>query len=40
MGEIQKAYNAYAGILKREADETYEAIDNLHVGPLALPKDS
>lgn len=39
VGEIQKAYTAYSGILKREADETYEALDNLHVGPLALPKD-
>ena len=40
MGEIQKAYSAYAGILKREADEAYEAIENLHTGPLALPKDA
>ena len=39
MGEIQKAYNAYAGILKREADEAYEAIENLKSGPLAIPKD-
>ena len=40
MGEIQKAYNAYAGIMKREADEAYEAVENLRTGPLALPKDS
>ena len=39
MGEIQKAYNAYAGILKREADEDYEAVENLQTGPLALAKD-
>ena len=39
MGEIQKAYNAYAGILKREADEAYEAIESLRSGPLAIPKD-
>lgn len=39
MGEIQKAYNAYAGILKREADEAYEAIESLKSGPLAIPKD-
>ncbi|KAI9850750.1 MAG: hypothetical protein M1838_005161 [Thelocarpon superellum] len=39
VGEIQKAYNAYAGILKREADETYEAVDRLRSGPIAMPKD-
>lgn len=39
MGEIQKAYNAYAGILKREADEGYEAVEGLRTGPLALGKD-
>ena len=39
MGEIQKAYNAYAGILKREADEAYEAIESLKSGPLAISKD-
>lgn len=40
VGEIQKAYSAYAGILKREADEAYEAVENLQTGPLALPKDA
>lgn len=39
MGEIQKAYNAYAGIIKREADEAYEAVEKLRSGPLAIPKD-
>ncbi|KAL9099982.1 MAG: hypothetical protein Q9163_004591 [Psora crenata] len=39
MGEIQKAYNAYAGIIKREADEAYETVENLRTGPLALLKD-
>ncbi|KAI9697848.1 MAG: hypothetical protein M1820_007635 [Bogoriella megaspora] len=39
VGEIQKAYNAYAGILKREADDAYETIDNLRNGPIAMPKD-
>lgn len=39
MGEIQKAYNAYAGILKREADEAYETTEKLREGPLAMPKD-
>lgn len=39
MGEIQKAYNAYTGILKREADEAYTAIQNLRTGPIAMPRD-
>lgn len=39
VGEIQKAYNAYAGILKREADEAFEATERLREGPVAMPKD-
>lgn len=39
MGEIQKAYKAYAAILKKEADEAYDAVEKLRVGPLALSKD-
>ncbi|KAL9119489.1 MAG: hypothetical protein Q9187_003953 [Circinaria calcarea] len=39
VGEIQKAYNAYAGILKREADEAYEAVERLRTGPIAMAKD-
>lgn len=39
MGEIQKAYNAFAGILKREADSAYGTIEELRSGPLAMPKD-
>lgn len=39
VGEIQKSYNAYAGILKREADAAYTAIEELRVGPIAMPKD-
>ncbi|MCJ1392385.1 hypothetical protein MMC18_005252 [Xylographa bjoerkii] len=39
VGEIQKAYNAYAGILKREADEAYEATERLRNGPIAMRKD-
>lgn len=39
MGEIQKSYNAYAGILKREGDVAYGAVDELRVGPIAMPKD-
>jgi hypothetical protein len=39
VGEIQKAYHAYAGILKREADEAYEAVERLRSGPIAMPRD-
>ncbi|XXH01120.1 Mitochondrial-processing peptidase subunit alpha [Hypoxylon texense] len=39
VGEIQKSYNAYVGILKREADAAYNAIDELRAGPIAMPKD-
>lgn len=39
VGEIQKAYNAYAGILKREADNAYNVIGELRDGPIAMPKD-
>ncbi|KAI9834262.1 MAG: hypothetical protein M1819_003100 [Sarea resinae] len=39
VGEIQKAYNAYAGILKREADEAYETAEKLRDGPVSMPKD-
>ncbi|KAK1826862.1 putative 4,5-bisphosphate-binding protein [Podospora conica] len=40
VGEIQKSYNAYAGILKREADAAYSAIDELRAGPITMPKDT
>ncbi|OAA49551.1 PH domain protein [Metarhizium rileyi] len=39
VGEIQKAYNAYAGILKREADNAYAVVDELREGPIGMPKD-
>ncbi|KPM40182.1 hypothetical protein AK830_g6362 [Neonectria ditissima] len=39
VGEIQKAYNAYAGILKREADNAYNVIGDLREGPISMPKD-
>ncbi|KIN00957.1 hypothetical protein OIDMADRAFT_63298, partial [Oidiodendron maius Zn] len=39
VGEIQKSYNAYAGILKREGDAAYAAVDGLRAGPVAMPKD-
>ncbi len=39
MGEIQKAYSAYAAIIKKEADEACEAVEKLKAGPLAILKD-
>ncbi|EHK23262.1 uncharacterized protein TRIVIDRAFT_212461 [Trichoderma virens Gv29-8] len=39
VGEIQKAYNAYAGILKREADNAHSVVGELRDGPIAMPKD-
>lgn len=39
MGEIQKAYNALASILKREADSSGRTIDELRSGPISMPKD-
>ncbi|KAI9755835.1 MAG: H/ACA snoRNP pseudouridylase subunit [Chaenotheca gracillima] len=39
VGEIQKAYNAYAGVLKRESDEGFEAVDKLREGPINMSKD-
>lgn len=39
VGEIQKAYSAYTGIIRKEADEAYEAIEQLQTGPLEMPKD-
>ncbi|KAI0517716.1 hypothetical protein F5B22DRAFT_96124 [Xylaria bambusicola] len=39
VSEIQKSYNAYAGILKREADAGYNTIDELRSGPISMPKD-
>ncbi|KAH8645641.1 hypothetical protein BX600DRAFT_390954, partial [Xylariales sp. PMI_506] len=39
VGEIQKSYNAYAGILKRESDAAYNAIDELREGPISMAKD-
>ncbi|PYH46812.1 SLM1 family PH domain-containing protein [Aspergillus saccharolyticus JOP 1030-1] len=39
VSEIQKAYNAYASILKREADETYDTVEKLRAGPISMPHD-
>ncbi|KAL2865590.1 SLM1 family PH domain-containing protein [Aspergillus lucknowensis] len=39
VSEIQKAYNAYAGILKREAEETLDTAEKLRVGPISMPHD-
>lgn len=40
VGEIQKSYNALAGILKRESDVAYGAIEELRIGPISMPKDT
>lgn len=39
VGEIQKAYNALASIIKRESDEGYEVVEKLRDGPIAMAKD-
>ncbi|KAI2795108.1 hypothetical protein POX_a01712 [Penicillium oxalicum] len=39
VSEIQKAYNAYATILKKEADEAYDTVDKLRAGPISMPHD-
>lgn len=39
VGEIQKAYNAYAGILRRESESAHKTIEELRAGPLTMPKD-
>ncbi|KAF2758167.1 hypothetical protein EJ05DRAFT_379637 [Pseudovirgaria hyperparasitica] len=38
VGEIQKAYNALASILKRDADEAYNVVERLRNGPIAMDK--
>ncbi|KAL4788220.1 hypothetical protein BJX76DRAFT_367342 [Aspergillus varians] len=39
VGEIQKAYNAYAGILRREADHSSDTAEKLRAGPVSMPHD-
>ncbi|EXJ88531.1 hypothetical protein A1O1_05461 [Capronia coronata CBS 617.96] len=39
VGEIQKAYNVVAGIMRREADSSYDTAEKLKEGPLAMSKD-
>ena len=39
VGEIQKAYNALASILKREGDDAHNAVEQLRSGPISMPKD-
>lgn len=39
VGEIQKAYNAYANILRRDAELALDAANRLKNGPVSLPKD-
>ena len=39
VGEIQKAYNAYVGILRREVDFATNTVEELRAGPLTMPRD-
>lgn len=39
VGEIQKAYNALASIMKHEADEMYSTVEKLRSGPIGMPRD-
>ncbi len=39
VGEIQKSYNAYTVILKRESEAAWDAISQLRDGPISMPKD-
>ncbi|CAK7563374.1 MAG: phosphatidylinositol 4,5-bisphosphate-binding protein [Sporothrix epigloea] len=39
VGEIQKSYNAYVGILRREAGTISTTVDDLREGPISMPKD-
>jgi len=39
VGEVQKAYNALASIMKRDADEQYSTVEKLRNGPIAMPRD-
>lgn len=39
VGEIQKSYNAFANILRREVEVANYTIEELHLGPIAMPKD-
>lgn len=39
VGEIQKAYNAYATILNKEVTSAHNVVDELRTGPIAMPKD-
>jgi hypothetical protein len=40
VGEIQKAYTVLAGILSREATQSFETSEKLKEGPLTMGKDS
>ncbi|OQE13406.1 hypothetical protein PENFLA_c048G05550 [Penicillium flavigenum] len=39
VSEIQKAYNAYASILRREANEALDTVEKLQAGPISMPQD-
>lgn len=39
VGEIQKAFNALAGILRREGDDAHHVVEALRSGPIGIAKD-
>lgn len=39
VGEVQKALNAFATILKKEGDDSYNTAEKLRSGPISMPKD-
>lgn len=39
VGEIQKAFNALAGILRREGDDAFAVVEAFRSGPIGMPKD-
>ena len=39
VGEIQKAYNVLAGVLRRDADDAYDTAEKLKEGPVQMSKD-
>jgi ElaB/YqjD/DUF883 family membrane-anchored ribosome-binding protein len=39
VSEIQKAFTAFATILKKEGDDAHETVEKLRKGPITLPKD-
>jgi hypothetical protein len=39
VGEVQKALNAFATILRKEGDDSYHTVEKLRNGPISMAKD-